>query len=61
MLIETQQFGDLLVEIRFDATMAMYRGHVINKPYPVVFSAPSRDGLHLRIRNVVTRYFGKAA
>ena len=61
MLIETQQFGDLLVEVRFDAATALYRGYVINKPYPVVFSAPSRDDLHARIRSLVTRYFGKAA
>ena len=61
MIIDRTWFGDLLVEVRYDSSIAMFTGAVVNAPYPVVFMAPTVDALHAKIRRLVTGYLGKAA
>ena len=61
MIIDRLWFGDLLVEVRYDSSIAMFTGGVVNEPYPIMFMAPTVAALHAKIRRLIGGYLGRAA
>jgi hypothetical protein len=54
----TRKIGQYSIGIEYDEELALYAGTVVNRPYRVRLTAPTREQLEARFERLFVRYIG---
>ncbi|MPY69880.1 MAG: hypothetical protein GEU92_07330 [Alphaproteobacteria bacterium] len=54
----TRKIGQYSIGIDYDEELALYTGTVVNRPYRVRLTAPTREQLEARFERLLVRYIG---
>ena len=54
----TKKIGQYSIGIDYDEELALYAGTVVNRPYRVRLTAPTREQLEARFERLFIRYIG---